>query len=84
MNAFDDRIREKAIKLCNQPHLISFVFHQDHTVQDELMEDAKNLRQKMMAMIELKCRDSDISVRLVALEILLNIYSKAEIDSNDR
>lgn len=37
-----------------------------------------------MAMIELKCRDSDINVRLIALEILLNIYSKAEIDSNDR
>lgn len=48
------------------------------------MEDAKNLRQKMMAMVELKCRDSDTNVRLVALEILLNIFSKAEIDSNDR
>lgn len=38
----------------------------------------------MMAMIELKCRDSDLNVRLVALEILLNIFSKEETDSNDR
>lgn len=35
LNAFDDRIREKAVKLCSQPHLISFVFHQDHTIQNE-------------------------------------------------
>lgn len=27
LNAFDDKIREKAVKICNQPHLISFVFH---------------------------------------------------------
>lgn len=77
LNAFDDKIREKAIKICSQPHLISFVFHKDHTIPNECMEDAKNLRQKMMAMIELKCRDSDTNVRLVALEILLNIYAKS-------
>jgi hypothetical protein len=44
----------------------------------------KNLKDKVLAIIELKCRDCKLNVRLAALELLSYIYSKVEIETSQK